>query len=51
MTTDEWVRKLNRLAREMDSDCNGVHPSAWADLTEDKREKWHKLAERRPDDT
>lgn len=51
MTTDEWVRKLNRLAAEMDRDCEGVHPSAWAELTKDKREKWHRLAERKTDDS
>jgi hypothetical protein len=38
-----WVAKLNRLGREMDDACEGVHPSAWAELTAEKRAKWRKL--------
>jgi hypothetical protein len=44
MTTDEWVRRLNKLAAEMDETCNMAHPSAWPEMTKEKRERWHRLA-------
>jgi hypothetical protein len=44
-----WVAKLNRLGREMDEMVEGVHPSAWAELTARQREAWHKLARTDPE--
>lgn len=29
LTTDEWVRRLNKLAAEIDEWCMALHPSAW----------------------
>ena len=44
MTTEEWVHRLNKMAREMDDACEGVHPTAWADITGKTLSAWKKLA-------
>ena len=44
MTTEEWVRRLNKMAREMDDTCEGVHPTAWAEITGKTLVAWKKLA-------
>ena len=31
MTTEEWVRKLNKLSAEIDEGCAATHPSAWTE--------------------
>ena len=45
MTEDEWVKKLNALARDMDEIAGSVHPSTAAALTADLREKYRALAQ------
>lgn len=35
---------MNRLARKMDEACDGVHPSAWAELTARDRARYVALA-------
>lgn len=45
ITTDEWVHRLNALARQMDEMCEGVHPSAWHELTEELRDEFHRVAQ------
>ena len=48
MTTEEWVRRLNKMAREMDDACEGVHPTAWADITGKTLAAWKKLVKEAP---
>ncbi len=43
--TDEWVHRLNALARQMDEICKDVHPSAWSELTADLRAEYKCLAQ------
>jgi hypothetical protein len=45
ITTDEWVHRLNALARQMDTLCEGVHPSAWHELTEELRAEFRQLVQ------
>lgn len=45
MTTDEWVARLNALAREMDDLAASLHPTAWAEALRDLNDKWRRLAE------
>lgn len=40
---EQWVRRLNIIAREMDEVCDSLHPAAWKDSTADLRKKWEKL--------
>lgn len=44
MTTEEWVRRLNKMAREMDDACDGVHPTAWSEITGKTLAAWKKLS-------
>jgi glutathione S-transferase len=39
-----WVRRLNALGDDLDADAAALHPSAWHEAMEEKREKWEKLA-------
>lgn len=41
---DAWVRKLNRLAAELDAETNSMHPSAWEETLRDRNAKWRQLA-------
>lgn len=45
MTVDDWVKKLNALAREMDERADSVHPSAVSEITADLRKKYKALAQ------
>lgn len=45
MTEDEWVKKLNALAREMDEIAGSVHPDTAMAITSDLREKYRALAQ------
>ena len=45
ITTDEWVHRLNALARQMDTLCEGVHPSAWHELTEELHAEFRRVAQ------
>ena len=45
ITADEWVHRLNALARQMDERCVGVHPSAWHDLTEELRAEFQRVVQ------
>ncbi len=45
ITTDEWVHRLNTLARQMDEMCEGVHPSAWHELTEELRAEFYRVVQ------
>lgn len=42
--TDKWVKKLNKLAAEIDEIATTTHPSAWPEQMGDLPEKWKKLA-------
>lgn len=44
MTTEEWVRRVNALARKMDAACEGVHPTAWPELVKKDLTAWRRLA-------
>ena len=45
ITTDEWADRLNALARQMDTLCEGVHPSAWHELTQELRAEFRRVAQ------
>jgi hypothetical protein len=45
ITTDEWAHRLNALARQMDELCQGVHPSAWRELTAELQAELHRVAQ------
>lgn len=45
LTSDEWVRRLNALARQMDELCEGIHPSTWHELTGELRTEFRRLAQ------
>ena len=45
ITTDEWVHRLNVLARQMDELCQGVHPSAWHELTAEMQDEFRLVAQ------
>ena len=45
ITTDEWVHRLNALARQMDALRERVHPSAWPELTEELRTEFRRVAQ------
>ena len=45
ITTDEWVHRLNALARQMDTLCEGVHPSAWPELTRELRAEFQRVVQ------
>ena len=32
ITTEEWVRRINKLAIDMDETENSTHPSVWPEL-------------------
>lgn len=42
---DDWVKKINALANEMDEIAGSVHPSVAMALTADLREKYKSLAQ------
>ena len=42
ITTDEWVHRLNALAHQMDTMCEGVHPSTWHELTQEQRAEFQR---------
>ncbi len=44
MTTEQWVRRLNQLAEEMDETAACLHPSAWHEALGPMREQYEKLA-------
>lgn len=41
---DAWVRKVNRLAEDIDADARMVHPSAWPETLGQKVEQFRRLA-------
>ena len=45
ITTDEWVHRLNALARQMDKLCEDVHPSAWHELTQELRAEFQRVVQ------
>ena len=45
---DRWVRRLNRLCREMDRDAEGMGPSAVCRIADLKLKCWLRLAARGP---
>lgn len=45
MNEDEWVRKLNTIAREMDDLAGSVHPSVVFEVTAYLRKKYKALAQ------
>lgn len=45
MTVDDWVKKLNTLANEMDEIAGSVHPATAMALTANLREKYRALAQ------
>ena len=45
MSVDDWVKKLNALANEMDEIAGSVHPATAMALTSDLREKYRALAQ------
>lgn len=44
ISTDEWVRRLNALGREMDDLAASLHPSVWGEALADLRARYEKLA-------
>jgi hypothetical protein len=49
LTTDEWVRRVNELAREIDEIAASIHPSAWRETLEPEFRKFERLAKVIPD--
>ncbi len=43
--TDEWMHRLNALARQMDEMCEGVHPSTWHELTAELQDEFKRLTQ------
>lgn len=43
MKTEDWVRRLNKLGRELDASAASMHPSAWPEALKRDREKWKKV--------
>jgi hypothetical protein len=41
---EQWVSKLNRLARSMDDSASGVHPDVAFEQSKDQRDAWKRLA-------
>lgn len=50
MTTEQWVHRLNEIARKLDDSCDGVHPSAWPEITRKTLDAWKKLAKEQVND-
>jgi hypothetical protein len=50
MSTDEWVKQVNRLAREIDEIAASMHPSAWPEQLGELFRKYERLAKVMPDD-
>lgn len=46
--TEEWVSKLNALARKLDEDAAALHPSAWPEALKHDTERWKRLAKGGP---
>jgi hypothetical protein len=46
--TEEWVRKLNTLAREMDETAQSLHPSAWPEALGPMNDRYRRLAANGP---
>ena len=46
LTTDEWVRRLNKLAAEIDEWCATTHPSGWPHVVGTQMDEWRELAKR-----
>ena len=44
MTTDNWVRRVNALARHADEIARTMHPSAWPELMQPYHEQFRTLA-------
>jgi len=44
LTTDEWVRRVNALARKIDEWERVLHPSAWPEQLGDLHEQYRRLA-------
>lgn len=51
ITTEERVRRLNAIARQMDELCKGVHPSALHELTAEMQGEFHRVAQMPTDDS
>lgn len=39
-----WVRRVNALARKLDDATDGVHPSAWPEITDAQRLEYRRVA-------
>jgi hypothetical protein len=50
LTTDEWVRRVNSLAREIDEIAASIHPSAWREALGPEFRKYERLAKVMPED-
>ena len=46
LTTDEWVRRVNALARELDASAAALHPSAWHEALAPDLERFRRLCGR-----
>jgi hypothetical protein len=44
MTTEQWVSRLNKLARQMDGTAASLHPSAWTEALAPLRKEYARLA-------
>ena len=44
MSTDKWVKDLNKLGREMDEIAGAIHPAAWSETLARLKKRWLKLA-------
>lgn len=51
MTTEQWVKRLNKLAEEMDETAASLHPSAWHEALAPMREEYERLAKKETDDS
>jgi len=50
MTIDEWVRKVNSLAAEIDDIAASLHPLVWNEQLADLHERYQKLCGKETDD-
>ncbi len=44
LTTDEWVKRLNALARKIDEWEGVLHPTAWPEQLGELHEQYRRLA-------
>jgi len=46
--TETWVKRLNKIAREIHEQERSMHPSAWREATASDVDRYIELARREP---